>query len=80
MLITWLLQVSKLVKNNSETQTHLKHVDLHKMSHLRCVIVAVYSIHWHWLIECGLVQTGSALRAKESKLMKQKTMYVDTIH
>lgn len=35
------------------------------VSYLWCVIVAVYSVHWHGLIESGLVQTGSVLQREK---------------
>lgn len=48
------------------------------MSHLRGVIVAVYSIHWHRLIECCLVQTGSVFERKTCQFIIINNVY--TVH
>lgn len=49
------------------------------LSHLRCVIVTVYSIHWHRLVECGLVQTGSVFQMENMLDKKNRSAGVHQI-
>lgn len=51
----------KLCKNQWSTWS----IHTQSVSYLWCVIVAVYSVHWHGLIESGLVQTGSVLQREK---------------